>query len=76
MKESELIIMKRKIEQLGALMQGVLQELTNLRDLSVGTLETVKKMPGYEKAIKALEKEIKENENKKEGVPFVEKNVE
>ncbi len=76
MKESELIIMKRKIEQLGALMQGVLQELTNLRDLSVGTLETVKKMPGYEKAIKALEKEIKENENKKEGVPFVEKDVE
>jgi len=58
------------------LMQGVLQELTNLRDLSVGTLETVKKMPGYEKAIKALEKEIKENENKKEGVPFVEKDVE
>ena len=76
MKESELIIMKRKIEQLGALMQGVLQELTNLRDLSVGTLETVKKMPGYEKAIKALEKEIKENENKKEGAPFVEKDVE
>ena len=76
MKESELIIMKRKIEQLGALMQGVLQELTNLRDLSVGTLETVKKMPGYEKAIKALEKEIKKNENKKEGVPFVEKDVE
>ena len=76
MKESELIIMRRKIEQLGALMQGVLQELTNLRDLSVGTLETVKKMPGYEKAIKALEKEIKEKENKKEGVPLVEKDVE
>jgi len=57
MKESELIIMKRKIEQLGALMQGVLQELTNLRDLSVGTLETMKKMPGYEKAIKAFEKD-------------------
>ena len=65
MKESELIIMRRKIEQLGALMQGVLQELTNLRDLSIGTLETVKKMPGYEKAIKALEKEIKEKQEEK-----------
>lgn len=76
MKESELIIMKRKIEQLGALMQGVLQELTNLRDLSVGTLETIKKMPDYKEAIEALEKEMKEKENKKEGVPFVEKDVE
>ncbi len=76
MKESELIIMKRKIEQLGALMQGVLQELTNLRDLSVGTLQTVKKLPGYDKAIKELEKEMKENQGKKEGIPFVDKNVE
>ena len=58
--------MRRKIEQLGALMQGVLQELTNLRDLSVGTLETMKKMPGYEKAIKALEKEMKEKQEEKD----------
>ena len=76
MKESELIIMKRKIEQLGALMQGVLQELTNLRDLSVGTLQTIKNMPDYEKAIKKLEEQMKENETKKEGIPFVEKDVE
>ncbi len=62
MKESELIIMRKKIEQLGALMQGVLQELTNLRDLSVGTLQTVKKLPGYDKAIKELEKEMKEKQ--------------
>ena len=66
MKESELIIMRKKREQLGALMQGVLQELTNLRDLSVGTLETMKKMPGYEKAIKALEKEMKEKQEEKD----------
>ena len=76
MKESELIIMKRKIEQLGALMQGVLQELTNLRDLSVGTLQTIKNMPDYEDAIKKLEEQMKENETKKEGIPFVEKDVE
>jgi hypothetical protein len=76
MKESELIIMRKKIEQLGALMQGVLQELTNLRDLSVGTLQTIKNMPDYEEAIKKLEEQMKENETKKEGIPFVEKNVE
>jgi len=62
MKESELIIMRKKIEQLGALMQGVLQELTNLRDLSVGTLQTIKNMPDYEEAIKKLEEQIKEKE--------------
>jgi hypothetical protein len=42
-------------------MQGVLQELTNLRDLSVGTLQTIKNMPDYDKAIKKLEEQIKEN---------------
>lgn len=62
MKESELIIMRKKIEQLGALMQGVLQELTNLRDLSVGTLETIKNMPDYDKAIKKLEEQMKEKQ--------------
>jgi|TARA_R100001460_G_scaffold65169_2_gene105492 hypothetical protein len=62
MKESELIIMRKKIEQLGALMQGVLQELTNLRDLSVGTLQTIKNMPDYEEAIKKLEEQMKEKE--------------
>jgi hypothetical protein len=59
MKESELIIMRKKIEQLGALMQGVLQELTNLRDLSVGTLQTIKNMPDYDEAIKKLEEQMK-----------------
>jgi len=62
MKESELIIMRKKIEQLGALMQGVLQELTNLRNLSVGTLQTIKNMPDYEEAIKKLEEQMKEKE--------------
>ena len=33
-------------------------------------------MPDYKEAIEALEKEMKEKENKKEGVPFVEKDVE
>lgn len=54
--------MRKKIEQLGALMQGVLQELTNLRDLSVGTLQTIKNMPDYDKAIKKLEEQMKEKQ--------------
>ena len=54
--------MRKKIEQRGALMQGVLQELTNLRDLSVGTLQTIKNMPDYDEAIKKLEEQMKEKQ--------------
>ena len=65
MKEQKLIMMYNRVEKLGGLMEGVLIELTNLRDLSVGTLETLKKMPGYKKAIEELKEEIKEGiENK------------
>ena len=66
MKEQKLIIMHNKVERLGALMEGVLIELTNLRDLSVGTLETLKKMPGYKKAIKELTEELKKEKDKKD----------
>jgi fatty acid-binding protein DegV len=64
MKEQKLIIMYNRVEKLGALMEGVLIELTNLRDLSVGTLETLKKMPGYKKAIKELTEELTKEKEK------------
>jgi len=64
MKESELIIMRKKIEQLGALMQGVLQELNNSRDLSIGTLETIKRMPGYKEAVAELTEELTKEKDK------------
>ncbi len=64
MKEQTLLEMKNKIESLTRLMQHVLQELTHLRELGVGSLETLKLMPGYEDAIEKLkvkmEEEIKE----------------
>ena len=64
MKEQKLIIMHNRVEKLGALMEGVLIELTNLRDLGVGTLETLKKMPGYKKAIKELTEELTKEKEK------------
>ena len=68
MKEQKLIMMYNRVEKLGALMEGVLMELGNLRDLSVGTLETLKKMPLYEKAINKLKEEIKEEIKDKKDV--------
>ena len=62
MKEQTLIEMKNKVETLGSLVQQIIHELGNLKNLSVGTLETLKKMPGYEKAIEELVEEQKKKE--------------
>jgi len=57
--------MKNTIESFTRLMQHVLQELTHLRELGVGTLETLKLMPGYEDAIEKLKNEMEENVKEK-----------
>jgi hypothetical protein len=40
--------------------QHLLNEITQVKDLAIGTLETIKKMPGYEKAIEELKKDVVE----------------
>lgn len=61
MKESKLLEMQNKIVALTNVMQQVISELNHLRELSVGTLETVKLLPGYEEAIEQLKSNILEN---------------
>ena len=58
MKEQSLVEMKNKVEALSRVMQQVINELTNLRDLSVGTLETLKNMPDYNDAIEKLKTDL------------------
>jgi|688.fasta_scaffold819486_2 hypothetical protein len=58
MKEQSLIEMKNKVEALSRVMQQVINELTNLRDLSIGTLEALKNMPGYNEAIEKLKADV------------------
>ena len=67
MKEAKLIEMRNKGESLGAALNKVIQELTNLRDLSIGTMQLVKKFPDYEKAIEKLKKELTKKEKSKDG---------
>ena len=68
MKESKLIEMKNRVEMLGGVVQQLIGEIRNLKDLSVGTLETVKLLPGYEDAIKELiEKNTKNGEEDTSG---------
>ena len=55
MKESTLLEMQNKIKALTNIIQHLINENTQLRDLAVGTLETIKLMPAYDKAIKDLQ---------------------
>jgi predicted ATP-grasp superfamily ATP-dependent carboligase len=68
MKESKLIEMWNRIEVLGQNVQQIINEMNNLRDLSIGTMSLVKKFDGYEKALEDLQKDISKemNDKKKE----------
>ena len=61
MKESKLIEMQNKIKAMTNIIQQLINEITHLRELSVGTLEAVKLMPGYQDAIDALKKQMEDN---------------
>jgi len=50
--------MKNKVDALSRVMQQIINEITNLRDLSIGTLETLKNMPGYDDAIEKLKADV------------------
>ena len=71
MKEAKLIEMYNKVDTLANAMNRVVHELTNLKDLTVGTMELMKCMPDYAKALQKLKDDViikKEDnkENKKE----------
>ena len=68
MKESTLLEMKNKIESIGRILQHLLSETTHLRELSVGTLEAVKLMPGYDEAIEQLKERLTNKEKETNGV--------
>ncbi len=56
-----------KLNKLDQIMQQVIQEMYNLKNLSMGTFETIKRMKGYDKAIEQLkadaEKEKKQSKD-------------
>tara|TARA_R100000231_G_C5294275_1_gene155577 strand:- start:702 stop:911 length:210 start_codon:yes stop_codon:yes gene_type:complete len=67
MKEQKLIEMFNKIEKIDSILKDVINEMLNIKSISVGTLEALKRMKGYEKAIEQLKKDAeKAKEEKKE----------
>ncbi len=57
-KSSRVDLLEKKIEALIRVVQRILDENNYLKDLAVGTLETVKNIDGYEQAIEKLKEKM------------------
>ena len=69
MKESTLLEMQNKIAALTRVVQQMINEMNILSTTAMGTLETVKLMPGYKESIEQLKTQATELEKeKKDGV--------
>ena len=66
MKEQTLIEIKNKVETLSKVNNYLMGEVAQLKDLAVGTLETIKQMPDYEDAIEKLKTKVAEESSKAE----------
>ena len=64
MKESKLILMARNLNRLEETVDTLIKELVRTQNMTIGTLEVIKRMEGYEKAVEVLKKENKEHSKK------------
>ena len=65
-KQSKADHQQKQIQALINVVQQLLNEAAHLKDLSVGTLETIKLMPGYQAAIMQLKEEAEKNKDQDE----------
>jgi hypothetical protein len=63
-KQSRTDLLEKKIEALIRVIQQLMDENAYLKDLAVGTLETVKLMPDYQEAIDKLKENLAKEEDK------------
>ena len=68
-KQSRTDLLEKKVQATINIIKQLLDENAYLKDLSVGTLETIKLMPGYDKAIEELKTKLKNGQEKKVEVP-------
>ena len=65
-KQSKTDLLEKRQQALIKVVQQLLDENAYLKDLAVGTLETVKQMPDYENAIDKLKTKVAEESSKAE----------
>jgi len=58
--------LKEKLDQAQRVITMLYQEVEFLKELSVGTFETVKLLPGYDEALEKLKENLKKDEKEKE----------
>tara|TARA_B110000483_G_scaffold62160_1_gene77336 strand:+ start:149 stop:391 length:243 start_codon:yes stop_codon:yes gene_type:complete len=73
-KQSRADLQDKKIQALIAVVQRILDENAYIKDLAVGTLETIKLMPGYEEAIEQLLESQREESTVKQMADLTESN--
>ena len=66
MKESRLIEIEKKVERIDRVVPQLYKDMMKLGDLAIGTLETLKKIPGYEEALESLKTDISKKIKDKE----------
>ena len=71
-KQSRTDLIEKKLDAQNRIVEHLLNELSNMRDLAIGTLETLKLMPGYEKAIEQIRESIKQETSETEKVKSLE----
>jgi len=71
-KQSKTNLLEKKQQALIKVVQQLLDENAYLKDLAVGTLETIKQMPDYEDAIEKLKTKVAEESSKAEEVKSLE----
>ncbi len=72
-KSSRTDLLEKKIQALINVVKQLLDENAYIKDLAVGTLETIKLMPDYEEAIEKLKTEVARKSSETEKTEPVEK---
>ena len=71
-KQSRTDLLEKKVQALIGVVQQLLDENAYLKDLAVGTLETIKCMPDYDEAIEKLKDQVAEKSSETKETESVE----
>jgi hypothetical protein len=66
-KQSRIDSLEKRMAAMTNVVQQLIDELQHTRTLALGSLQTIKEMPGYDKAIEKLKKKNEEMQQVSEG---------
>ena len=66
-KQSRVDSLEKRMAAVTNVLQELINELNNLKTISIGTLQTIKEMPDYDEAIEKLKKKNEEMQQMSEG---------